>query len=159
MNIRKLFVSEMIKHMKKDRRIYFLTADQGWGVIDEIKEKFPNRFINVGISEQAMIGIAAGLALAGKTVFCFAITPFLLERPYDFIKTLIHFDQNNVKLIGSGRNKDYGTLGYSHWCTFDVVLLQDFKIEKCWPDNKEELRADLKRAVESKKPFYINLKR
>ena len=154
-----LFVKEMIKHMRNNKKIYFLTADQGWGVIDEIKEKFPDRFINVGISEQAMIGIAAGLSLAGKTVFCFAITPFLLEQPYSFIKTLIHFDHNNVNLIGSGRVKDYGTLGYSHWCTLDETLLQDFEIEKHWPDDDEELKAALKRAVESKKPFYINLKR
>jgi transketolase len=157
--MRKVFVKEMVKHMKKNKRIYFLTADQGWGIVDEIKKKFPDRFINCGISEQAMIGIAAGLAIAGKTVFCFAITPFLLERPYDFIKTLVHYDQNNIKLIGTGRDKDYKTLGYTHWCTADAKLLEDFKIEQFWPEKAEELPAILERAIKIKKPFYINLRR
>jgi transketolase len=113
-NIRKVFFNNLID--KLDDTTYFLTADLGFGVLDDIREKLGHRFINVGVAEQCMISVAAGLALSGKKVFTYTITTFYL-RAIEQIK-LDLVKQNlldRVKLIGSGSYQSpYKNFGPSH---------------------------------------------
>ena len=77
MSIKKTFFDNLIKELGEND--YFLTADLGYGVFDDIKKKLGKRFINVGVAEQTMIDLAAGLALSGKRVFTYTISPFYLK--------------------------------------------------------------------------------
>jgi transketolase len=81
--VRDAFVRELTRIAIEDERVVVLTADLGIGLFDEIAEAAPARFLNVGIAEQNMIGIAAGLALAGRRVFAYSIAPFVTLRPHD----------------------------------------------------------------------------
>ena len=76
------FVRQMLVEMKNDPAIYFLTSDLGWNALEPVEKAFPERFINVGISEQHMVSMAAGLALEGKKVLCYSIASFATFPPY-----------------------------------------------------------------------------
>src|SRR3989344_6223554 len=88
-SMRGWFAYELYKQMIKDKRIWLLVGDLGYKAFDYIKRDFPNRFLNCGASEQAMVGIATGLALDGKVPFVYSITTFLLYRPFETIRNYI----------------------------------------------------------------------
>jgi len=158
--MRKTLSEEMEKLMEKDDRIWVLTADLGWGVFDKIRERFPERFLNLGVSEQAMIGIAAGMAYLGKIPFVYSITPFLLYRPYEFLRILIDYDKANVKLIASGRDDDYSDHNFSHTSHEDKIIVSTLhNIRSFYPQSPSEIPALLSEAVNNIGPYYINIKR
>lgn len=159
--MRNAFVETLITLMKTNNRIWVLTADVGYGFFDEIRKKFPDRFLNCGISEQAMIGIAVGLAGSGKIPFVYSMTPFVLYRPYEFIRVLVHYDKANVKIIASGRGKDYSDdHNYSHHGTEDKIVLKSlFNIKGRWPKTAKEVPVIVKEMVEKNGPYYLNIKR
>ena len=95
----------------KDEKIYVLVGDIGYRVFDEFREKHPDRFINMGICEQSMIGVSAGMALEGLKPWVYTITPFLIERLFEQVKLDIDQQNVNVKLVGFA---DYPTLGPTH---------------------------------------------
>ena len=78
--MRKTFIKTLIEQAKKDDRIFLITPDLGYSVLEGFKELFPNRFLNVGIAEQNAIGIASGLALSGYVVYVYSIIPFVTMR-------------------------------------------------------------------------------
>ena len=84
--MRKLFIQKLVELASSDPDIYLIAGDLGFSVIEPFKEKFPQRFINAGISEQNMIGVAAGLALTGKKVFVYSIIPFVTMRCFEQIR-------------------------------------------------------------------------
>ena len=98
--------------MGKDDRLFLLTGDLGYGLGDKIKIDFPDRFQDFGSSEQLMVAAACGLATEGHIPLVYSITPFVLYRPYEFIRNYINHEKIPVKLLGGGRDKDYGTLGF-----------------------------------------------
>ncbi|MDO8657799.1 MAG: hypothetical protein Q7K55_03600, partial [Candidatus Levybacteria bacterium] len=106
-SMRGWFAYDLYNHMAKNENIWIITGDLGYKLFDYIRRDFPERFINTGAAEQAMIGIAIGLALDGKIPFVYSITTFLLYRPFETIRNYINYEKIPVKLIGSGRNKDY----------------------------------------------------
>ena len=108
--------------MKKNSKIYLITADLGYGVLDDIFRDFPNRSINVGASEQLLVGLAVGLAQAGLEPVCYSISSFLLYRPFELIRLYLEHEGTRVKLVGSGRDKDYGHDGFTHWAEDDVAV-------------------------------------
>lgn len=113
--MRKEFAELLYNEMGSNPNIVLLTADLGYGLWDRIKIDYPNRFFDFGAAEQLMIGAAAGMAMEGLIPVCYSITPFLLCRPYEFIRNLIVKENLSVKLIGGGTNRDYGNLGFTHW--------------------------------------------
>lgn len=156
--MRKVFAELLHQKMKQDKRIWLLTGDLGFGLWDKIRDDFPDRFINTGAAEQAMMGIAVGLAQAGKVPFVYSITPFLLYRPFETIRNYVDHEKIPVQLIGSGRNRDYHTEGFSHWAEEDHEVLDIFaNISGHWPENVNELPKILKHMCESGKPNYLNL--
>ena len=84
--MRNEFGKIIVELAEKDKDIYLLVGDIGYGMFDEFRKRFPNRFFNLGICEQSMIGIASGMALQGLKPYVYTITPFLIERPFEQIK-------------------------------------------------------------------------
>jgi transketolase len=158
--MRKTFAKELYKIMKRNKKIYFLVGDLGAGIFDEIKKNFSHRFINCGAAEQSMVGIAVGLSLNGFIPIVYSITPFLIFRPYEFLRVLVSYDKTNVKLIGSGRNEDYSDHNFTHMSKEDKMIMHSLKnIRSFYPKTKEEIPNLLKTIIKYKGPCYINLKR
>jgi len=145
--------------MFENENIVFLTADLGYWLLDGIKESHPERFHNVGSSEQLLLGAAVGLALSGKIPICYSITPFLLCRPFELIRNYVNREGLNVKLIGAGRDRDYGHDGFSHWAEDHVDIMSLFpNITTFVPKRKDELE-EIRDLILSDKPVYINLRK
>jgi len=158
--IRGWFAYELYQQMKKNKNIWLVSGDLGYKMFDMIRDDFPDRFLNAGSSEQAMMGIAVGLALKGKIPFVYSITPFLLYRSFETIRNYVNYENIPVKLIGGGRDKDYSHDGFSHWAEEDLEVMSLFSnINKRWPQTKEEIPNLIKEAIKLKIPYYINLRR
>ncbi len=153
---RREFVNLLINEMNKNEKIFLLTGDLGFGLFDDIRKDFPNRFINVGSCEQLMIGLAVGLSYEGWIPLCYSITPFLLYRPFEFIRNYLNHELANVKLVGGGRDKDYKNLGFSHWAEDDVKIMSSLEnIEIYKPETMStEIFNEF---IYNNKPSYINL--
>lgn len=159
-NMKGWFAYELYKQMANNKEIWLIVGDLGYKMFDYIKRDFPKRFINVGASEQTMIGISIGLALEGKIPFAYSITPFVLYRPFETIRNYVNYESIPVKLIGAGRNKDYFDHGFCHWAPEDKKVMKIFKnIEPNWPKKKEEIPHLVRKMVKSNKPCYVNLTR
>lgn len=157
---RGIFGFELYKTMAKDENVWLVTGDLGYGLFDAHREDFPDRFINTGAAEQAMMGIAVGLALKGKKVFVYSITPFLLRRPYETIKLYLDHEKIPVILVGGGRDKDYAHDGISHDASDTAVLLATFpNIYQYWPEDKAEVPDMVSRLLESDTAAFISLTR
>lgn len=159
-SMRGWFVYELFQQMKKNKKIYIVTGDLGYGVWDNHRIAYPDRVINVGAAEQAMMGIGVGLALEGKIPLVYSMSSFVLYRPFETIRNYVNYEKIPVKLIGIGRNRDYWDHGLCHWAEEDRDVLKIFsKIETEWPKNKEEIPQIVKKMINDNKPWYINLKR
>ena len=90
MNQRRKFKELFTEEMKQNDNIILLVGDVGYKIFDHLREEFPSRVINAGASEQLMIGMAAGLAMDGKIPVCYSITPFVLYRPFEFIRNYLN---------------------------------------------------------------------
>tara|TARA_R110000803_G_scaffold186470_2_gene248846 strand:- start:4047 stop:4532 length:486 start_codon:yes stop_codon:yes gene_type:complete len=160
--MRKQFAEKLHREMGANENIYFLTGDLGYGLWDKIKIDYPDRFYNCGSSEQLMLGIASGLAMEGKVPVVYSITPFLLYRPFEFIRNYVDHERLPVKLIGGGRDKDYGYLGFSHWSEEDRDVMSCFKnIESLWPESVKEMLTSASCMFNENisKPQYLSLRR
>ena len=158
--MRSHFAQLVLTAMKKNERIWVVTGDLGYMMWDEIRTKFPQRFVNVGAAEQAMMGVGVGLALQGKIPLLYSITPFLLYRPFETIRNYVHHENVPLILVGSGRDKEYDDNGFSHWAEEDKQAMKIFShISAHWPKNNAELDRVWHQALTGKKPYYINLSR
>jgi transketolase len=159
-SMRGYFAYELEKSMIKNDRIWVITGDLGYKMWDFVRSKFPKRFINVGASEQSMLGIAVGLALEGKIPIVYSITTFLLYRPFETIRNYINNEKIAVKLVGSGRDKDYAHDGISHWACEDEEIMKVLSnIHSVWPKDKNEMHNLVKNMLSDKRPWYVNLKK
>jgi len=141
---------------------HLLTADLGFGMWDAIRDDFPDQFTNTGATEQATMDVAVGMTLAGKTVFVYSITPFLVFRPFETLRTYVDHESIPVKLVGGGRNNDYKEDGFSHSALDVKYYLNGLdNIQQFWPKTMQvdEIRGCLRRMLESDKPCFISLKR
>jgi transketolase len=114
--------------MAQNEKIFFTCADFGSPVLDKIRSDFPDRFVNVGIAEQNLINVSAGLALEGYTVFAYAIAPFITMRCYEQTRVslalLSKVRPMNVNLIGVGAGYSYVVSGPTHQCYEDLTLMR-----------------------------------
>ena len=158
MNQRQRFTELLTEEMRQNKDIILLVGDVGYKVFDHLREEYPDRVINPGAAEQLMIGMAAGLAMDGKIPVCYSITPFVLYRPFEFIRNYVNQEELPVKLVGSGRNDDYGLCGPSHFAWEDLDVMKALpNIDIHYPTFPEEI--DIKRFLYSESPSYINLQR
>ncbi len=140
----------------RDENIVVLAGDIGYRVFDEFREKYPDRFINIGICEQSMIGVSAGMALEGLKPWVYTITHFLIERPFEQVKLDIDQQNANVKLVGFA---DYSTLGPTHAELNGEKLMQLFtNITPLFPKEGDETHSMFYEAYDKKGPAFISLK-
>lgn len=158
----------MRKHLGKlitqsittDDRIWLLTGDLGFGVLDDARKICPERAINMGASEQLMIGAAIGLANEGKIPLCYSITPFLIFRPYEFIRNYVDHEKTPIKLIGIGRDFDYLDQGFSHWANDDIKAMSVFEnVKQYRPNDENDLIELWDYFLYNNLPCYLNIKR
>src|ERR1700678_3470185 len=108
----------------QDDRVYLLVGDLGFGVVEPFMRKFPKRFLNVGVAEQNMTGVAAGLALSGKIVFTYSIANFPVIRCLEQIRNDVCAHNLNVKVVSVGGGFAYGSAGYTHHGTEDLAMMR-----------------------------------
>ena len=158
--MRRDFSSRLHTEMSQNKDIVVLTGDLGYGLWDKIRLDYPKRFFNVGSSEQLMLGMASGMAMEGKIPVVYSITPFLLYRPFEFIRNYVNHERLPVKLIGGGRDRDYGYLGFSHWAEEDKDIMVNFKnIKMIHPKDVEDMYKNFHHVLDRQTPLYMNLKR
>ena len=87
--MRNIFLEKILEGANKNNNIYFLTADLGFNAFEPFREKYPEKFINIGVAENNMVWVAAGMALSGKKVFIYSIIPFLVFRSFEQIRNII----------------------------------------------------------------------
>lgn len=158
--MRRDFAKLLHMKMSMDSSIYLITGDLGYGLWDDIQNDYPDRFFNVGSSEMAMMGMAIGLALEGKIPYVYSITPFAIYRPFEMIRNYLDHENIPVNIIGGGRDREYGYLGFSHWSHDDKRIMSVFdNIKSFHPDDIDSLDIALSYSLTKKQPTYINLKR
>jgi transketolase len=158
--MRKLFAEMLFNEMASNEDIYLITGDLGYGLWDQVRDTYPDRFYNVGSSEMAMMGMGIGLAMDGKIPYIYSITPFAIYRPFEMIRNYLDHENIPVNIIGGGRDKEYGYLGFSHWAHDDKRIMGVFdNLITLHPDTEEELETAFAVSLSKEKPIYINLKR
>jgi transketolase len=146
--------------MDRDPRIWLLSGDLGFGVLDSARAEHPDRFCNVGAAEQLMLGTAVGLAHSGCIPVCYSITPFVIFRPYEYLRNYLDHEQCPVKLVGAGRGQDYGHLGFSHWADDANRALAVFPhIQQFMPETVADLDQGWQDWLYKDAPGYLNLVR
>lgn len=121
--MRNSFIAELETLRKKDDRIQLLVGDLGFSVIESFQSNYPDSFHNIGVAEQNMIGVAAGMASEGLLPFCYSIANFPVFRPAEFIRNLIDYHKLNVSIVGVGGGLAYGNLGYTHHAVQDFAFI------------------------------------
>ena len=150
----------LLDEMSVNEDIYLITGDLGYGLWDSVRDTFPDRFFNVGSSEMVMMGTAIGLAMEGKIPFVYSITPFAIYRPYEMIRNYLNHESIPVNILGGGRDRDYGYLGFSHWADDDKELMKFFtNIKMYHPETEDELKNNFRSIINDKTPSYLNLKK
>jgi transketolase len=155
--MRKEFGKVIVKLAEKDNDLVLICGDIGYGIFDEFREKYPDRFFNFGICEQSIIGAAAGMALEGLKPIVYTITPFLIERPFEQIK--LDIDQQNVKVMLVGY-ADYPDQGPTH-SELDAKKLMSLlnNVKSFYPKNSKETVEFVEKAWSMKSPSFISLKK
>lgn len=155
------FFDYMHKIMDTTPNVYFLMAGLGYPRVDEFLEKYPDRAFNTEASEQATLDMAVGLAYAGKIPVIYSITPFLLYRGFETIRTYFDHEKLLVILVGAGRDDDYSKHdGFSHFAGDDKRIMANLtNITATWPPNIASLWATLYLATQKRVPTYINIPR
>lgn len=158
--MRDTFVKTLCDISEKRDDIYLISGDLGFGVLAPYISSFPNRFINAGIAEQNMTGVAAGIALNGKTVFTYSIGNFSTIRCLEQIRNDCAYNNLNVKIICIGSGFTYGSLGMSHHATEDIGVMSSLpNITIFSPCDKFESEACTKAMCEITGTCYMRLGR
>ena len=122
--MRKAFNEELLKAARQDKRIHMILADIGYGEIEPFANEFPERFINCGVAEQNMTGVACGVALAGNIAITYSIANFPTLRCLEQVRNDVCYHNANVKIVIIGGGMAYGPLGVSHHSTEDLAIMR-----------------------------------
>ena len=154
--MRRRFGKILSELARKDKKIILIVGDIGYGIFDQFRKEHPNRFFNLGICEQSIIGVAAGAALQGLKPWVYTITPFLIERPFEQIKLDIDQQKANVNLVGFA---DYPSLGPTHAELNARKLMKLMKnIKSFYPKNGSETELLIKKTHKIVGPTVLSLK-
>ena len=156
--MRNTFLKTLLEEAEKDERIWCITPDLGFSVLEPFIEKFPNRYLNVGIAEQNAVGIAAGLALNGKIPYDYSIIPFAVSRPYEQIKVDVAYMNTNVRIVGVGAGFSYGPAGATHHALDDIAIMRTLpNMTVCCPGSLNEAEDLVRYSVKHQGPMYLRL--
>lgn len=158
--MRKAFMEELTAAADGGKPVMLIVGDLGWGVVEEFAERFPKNFINAGVAEQNMMGMAAGLAAEGYHVFCYSIANFPTFRCAEQIRNDVDYHKLPVTVVAVGGGLAYGSLGYSHHA------VQDYALMRCMPNmliaapgDDNEARACVRYLIDHPQPSYLRLGR
>jgi len=156
--MRTAFIEQLINEAKNDASVFLVVADLGFSVVEPFAELFPDRFLNAGVAEQNMTGIAAGLATQGYTVFTYSIANFPTLRCLEQIRLDVCYHDVNVKVVAVGGGYAYASLGASHHGTEDLGIMRVLpNLVVTAPGDPAEARAIVSHLVKHKGPAYLRL--
>ncbi len=156
--MRTAFIEHLMLHAKSNPRVFLLTGDLGFSVLEPFAENFPERFLNAGVAEQNMTGVAAGLASEGYHAFTYSIANFPTLRCLEQIRNDICYHQLPVTVVAVGAGMAYGNLGYSHHGLQDIAALRSFPGMEIWsPSDPGECAHVLRHVVENPGPSYLRM--
>ncbi len=158
--MRNTFANTIYEAGRRDGRLVIVVADiSPAGSMQKFREEFPGRFINVGLSEQAMIGLCAGMALRGLRPFAYTIATFALFRPFEFVRDDLCYQNLPVTVVGIGGGVTYSTLGGTHHAQEDIAVACAIPnmtvVAPC--DPRETLEATLWCTTQERGPVYLRL--
>jgi transketolase len=152
------FVKKLIEAARRDPNLYLLTADLGFRALESFRDEFPKQFVNVGVAEANMVGLAVGLALTGKRVCVYSIVPFVTFRCYEQIRNDVCWHDLDIKLIGVGGGFSYGNQGISHNTTEDVAVMRALPNMTVFsPADRVEAEAMSEIVLNHRGPAYLKL--
>ncbi|MDR3578465.1 MAG: transketolase C-terminal domain-containing protein [Oryzomonas sp.] len=158
--MRNTFVDCLIKRARYDDRIFLITPDVGFSVLERFADEFPDRYLNVGIAEQNAVGVAAGLALSGKRPYVYSMVPFVTMRCFEQVRVDVAYMKTNVVLAGIGGGLTYGPAGATHHAIEDIAIMRALpNMTICAPGDPIEARALMEQSFDHDGPIYIRLGR
>jgi transketolase len=158
--VRKVFASELVALAARDKRVVLLTGDLGYTVLEPFADRFPDRFYNVGVAEQNMVGLATGLADAGFVPFCYSIATFGTLRPYEFVRNGPLAHDLPVRIVGVGGGFDYGENGLTHYALEDVAIMRvQPRMTVLAPADDQQAAAAVRVTAELPGPAYLRVAR
>lgn len=158
--MRTAFFKALLEAAHEDERVMLVVGDLGFGVVEPFQERFPERFINAGVAEQNMTGIAAGLALCGNVVFTYSIGNFPTLRCLEQVRNDVCYHKADVKIVAVGGGFAYGSLGMTHHATEDIAIMRALpNMTVLAPGDPVEAAAATRAIVEQPGPCYLRLGR
>lgn len=158
--MRNAFIDELCDLAEADDSIVLLCGDLGYSVLEKFSNRFPDRYVNVGIAEQNMLGLAAGLSMLGKTVITYSIANFGTVRSLEQLRNDVCYHDRSVICVSVGTGAAYGSQGYTHHGIEDLGFLKMLpNIEVASPGDAHEVRWALRRLVERRRPGALRLGR
>lgn len=156
--MRTAYLNTLYELAKADKRVYAMISDNGAIVYDRYRKDLPEQYLNLGISEANMLGMAAGMASRGKIPFAYTIGAFLAYRANEFIRNDICLQQMNVKIVGTAAGEAYSALGPTHHATEDLGCLRSFPhLTILNPASPMEVGKAVKAAYEYMGPVYLRI--
>jgi len=156
--MRDAFSTTLVDLAKNDERVLLLTGDHGYALFDEFRKQCPSQYINAGIAEQNMVGMAAGLARLGFRPFVYGLSAFVPVRVLEQIKLDVAHDDLPVVFLGDGAGFVYSHLGTSHQSTEDIACTRTIpNMVVMSPCDRFEMAACMRLAYESAKPVYLRM--
>jgi transketolase len=156
--MRNTFIKKLTNLAEVDPNIMFLTGDLGFGVVENFESKFPKQFLNCGVAEQNMIGMAAGLASEGKKVFVYSIANFPTFRCLEQIRNDVCYHELPVTIVAIGSGFSYGSLGYTHQALEDISIMRSLPgLRILSPTDPTEVKECLDLIISDPKPTYLRL--
>ena len=156
--MRTAFIRTLIDLARGDERIFLLVGDLGHSVVEPFAQEFPDRFINIGVAEQNMTGVATGLALSGKIAFTYSIGNFATLRCLEQIRNDVCYHSANVKIVSTGSGLAYGALGMTHHATEDLAIMRALpNMTVVAPGDITETMLATQAIVEWPGPCYLRL--
>lgn len=156
--MRTTFIETLTELAASDPRIWLVTGDLGFSVLEKFAQKFPERYLNVGVAEQNMTGVAAGLAQSGKVVFTYSIANFPTLRCVEQIRNDVCYHEGNVKVVAVGGGYAYGPQGYTHHGLEDLAIMRTLPgMTVVAPGDPMETRLATRAVAALKGPCYLRL--
>jgi transketolase len=156
--MRNAFLKELFELAEKDERIVLIVGDLGFGVVTPFMEKLPRQFLNAGVAEQNMTGMAAGMALSGKIAFTYSIANFPTMRCLEHIRNDVCYHNANVKIVTVGGGFAYGAMGATHHAIEDLAVMRALPgMMVVAPGDPIEARAATRAVTEYAGPCYLRL--
>lgn len=158
--MRDAFFRTLAQLAQQDDRVHLVVGDLGFGVTNDFVKRFPGRFLNVGVAEQNMTGVAAGMALSGKIVFTYSIANFPILRCLEQVRNDVCYHKANVTIVAVGGGFSYGALGATHHATEDLAIMRSLpEMVVLAPGDPAEAEGATEAAVRHPGPCYLRLGR